>query len=608
MRRQWLYAPALFAAVAMVNIASSGVAHAGTQTCTWTGGGANSNWSTAANWSCDVGTVPADGAAMVFPLITPSTGQQINSVNDLSATNSYTGLSFSGGSICTAGQTWMYHLSGNALKLAGDISVAYSGNCYGDVSITNNLTLASNASVSVAAKAAGVDRVTLGDEAYGAEVHPLLDIGSYTLTMKGAQVLSNISGTGNILVENYVGASSYYTVLLDGDSSNFHGDITVQSGAQLSATTDRDSLGMNYGKTIVNNDADLYLISGTRTNGASPTTATLKENIDLLGSSTASGWNPKLAAGQCVWSYPSGYTLLSDCLDNGFLLTYTGTLTLSQNATVQPFAESFTIAGPIVGNFTLSTDPRSTVGTGAFIINSSSNGSATPNGTYTHAHYSTTLSDSQGSVNLYISNGHTVIVDGIRGDIILNNGGILKGSGTVGTIDITPASSGDTPGGHISPGSSLATLNSGNVTLDTNSSLDIELGGTTAGQYDQLNVTGTVNLAGAMLNTSLYNSYAPALNSTYTIINNDGSDAIAGTFAGLAQGASFTVDGYTFTISYSGGTGNDVVLTTTTVPAPPNTAGVLARPVNVVLAALVIATGIGIMVTRRVILKKTSRR
>ena len=47
----------------------------------------------------------------------------------------------------------------------------------------------------------------------------------------------------------------------------------------------------------------------------------------------------------------------------------------------------------------------------------------------------------------------------------------------------------------------------------------------------------------------------------YVIINNDGSDPVVGTFAGLAQGASFLIGGTPFQISYTGGSGNDVVLT-----------------------------------------------
>ena len=48
---------------------------------------------------------------------------------------------------------------------------------------------------------------------------------------------------------------------------------------------------------------------------------------------------------------------------------------------------------------------------------------------------------------------------------------------------------------------------------------------------------------------------------TFTIITNDGRDAIGGTFSGLPEGASLAINGLTFQISYVGGTGNDVVLT-----------------------------------------------
>ena len=46
-----------------------------------------------------------------------------------------------------------------------------------------------------------------------------------------------------------------------------------------------------------------------------------------------------------------------------------------------------------------------------------------------------------------------------------------------------------------------------------------------------------------------------------TIINNDGADPVAGTFSGLAQGATIVVNSTPLVISYTGGTGNDVVLT-----------------------------------------------
>jgi hypothetical protein len=47
----------------------------------------------------------------------------------------------------------------------------------------------------------------------------------------------------------------------------------------------------------------------------------------------------------------------------------------------------------------------------------------------------------------------------------------------------------------------------------------------------------------------------------YTIVANDLSDPVAGTFSGLAEGATINVGGNVFRISYAGGDGNDVTLT-----------------------------------------------
>ena len=52
----------------------------------------------------------------------------------------------------------------------------------------------------------------------------------------------------------------------------------------------------------------------------------------------------------------------------------------------------------------------------------------------------------------------------------------------------------------------------------------------------------------------------------FTILNNDLADAVTGTFNGLPEGSTLSANGFKFTISYVGGTGNDVVLTVTDVP------------------------------------------
>lgn len=156
----------------------------------------------------------------------------------------------------------------------------------------------------------------------------------------------------------------------------------------------------------------------------------------------------------------------------------------------------------------------------------------------------------------------TLLVNGVQpSSAAAVNGGTLGGVGTVGALSAT--------GGVVSPGQSPGILNSGSVSWTSAVTFAIEINGTTPGtQYDQLNVTGTVDLGNAHLTGTVGGAVFPG--QSVTIVNNDGVDAIVNTFFGLPQGSSVILSGQTYIVSYTGGTGNDVVLTATiTVPAMP---------------------------------------
>lgn len=168
--------------------------------------------------------------------------------------------------------------------------------------------------------------------------------------------------------------------------------------------------------------------------------------------------------------------------------------------------------------------------------------------------------------------GTTSVTDGklvVNGNIststtTVSGTGTLGGSGSVGSITVAS-------GGTLAPGNSPGILNTGNVDLQSGSNLNMEINGTVAGtDYDQLNVTGTVTLAG-LLNVSL--GYTPAVSDLLFILLNDGTDAVTGTFSGLADGSTFTLGGSEFKISYFADStgnsftgGNDVALMV--VPEP----------------------------------------
>ena len=78
----------------------------------------------------------------------------------------------------------------------------------------------------------------------------------------------------------------------------------------------------------------------------------------------------------------------------------------------------------------------------------------------------------------------------------------------------------------------------------------------------QLRVTGSVSLGGKISVTQLPGS-TPDSGFTCTIIANDGSDIVLGTFDGLPEGSLIDGGGMGYRISYAGGDGNDVTLTAT---------------------------------------------
>jgi uncharacterized repeat protein (TIGR01451 family) len=133
----------------------------------------------------------------------------------------------------------------------------------------------------------------------------------------------------------------------------------------------------------------------------------------------------------------------------------------------------------------------------------------------------------------------------------------LGGTGTVGAIT-SPAG-----GGSVDPATvaSAGTLNAaGNVVFTSQVVYGIELAGTAAGAFDQLNVTGTVDLGGAFLDGALISGFIPAAGDTFTIIQSTG--ARSGQFSNASP---ITFNGASFDITYNS---NSVVLTALAAAQP----------------------------------------
>ncbi len=167
-----------------------------------------------------------------------------------------------------------------------------------------------------------------------------------------------------------------------------------------------------------------------------------------------------------------------------------------------------------------------------------------------------------GTTNTYTGattvNGGTLLVNGsldAGSSVAVNNSGTLGGSGTVnGSVNVAS-------GGKVSPGNSPGVLNTGSVTFAAGSSFIAEINGTSAGTFDQLNVTGAVSLGNATL--TLSGTITSNIGQQIVLINNDDDgDMVTGTFNNLPEGSIVAVNGLAFQLSYAAGTGgNDVVLT-----------------------------------------------
>ena len=155
-----------------------------------------------------------------------------------------------------------------------------------------------------------------------------------------------------------------------------------------------------------------------------------------------------------------------------------------------------------------------------------------------------------------INAGTLIVTSTLTGPVSVATSATLRGTGSVGAI---AAQSGST----VSPGLSPGVLTSGALSLHNGSRFVVELHGSTAGAgYDQVRVTGGVELNDAQLTLIVTPALPPF--GQFTLIDNDGADPVAGTLAGLPEGATIVAgveNGREFTISYTGGDGNDVVLT-----------------------------------------------
>ena len=173
----------------------------------------------------------------------------------------------------------------------------------------------------------------------------------------------------------------------------------------------------------------------------------------------------------------------------------------------------------------------------------------------------------------------SAVVNVIDTLLLANNGSIALGANSIlnlatltgaGTIS-GPASSTINVSDLLSPGMSPGELSfSGTLSLGSNATMMIELGGLGLGQFDRVSGLSQLMIDGN-LSVSLYGGFTLANGMDFTIFDVQGSSPAftTGQFSGLGEGSLVgNFGGTNLYISYLGGNGNDVSLFASSVPEP----------------------------------------
>ena len=503
----------------------------------------------------------------VFVFAFATIAMQFASVQFASAATTATWNGTAGdGKFSTAGN-WQ----GGVVPVAGDILVlpGISGSTDQAVTLNNDLavsfggvTFQSVPSIATIMTNYQINSLSLADGAVWST--PANSNNYNSLPALKDDAATTITAGGNLAVVGFSSLPSQATITIGGN-------LTIGSVDGVDATYNLN-LGVNCTVTgnIIVNKGSSYLPSSGRhiiLNGGNITTLD-----DFADSITVNGIGSNVST--MTYGAVKTITISSDIILNENLQVWN-----SANATMK-FTGSITYNGHTI--------TKAVDAAGELIIGSQAIVSAEKS-----THYDT----DEPTLAEYVGDNETSTLDGVRGYVQVFSGGILNGTGSAQTIIINS-------GGVVAPGHSPGKLTvTQSFFLNAGSTYQAQLQNSTAGGYDQVQVSDPSRTTGndvvidpaAILDTSLYSGYAIKQGDKFIIINNlqPSSQLVTGTFTGLVEGAQFKVGNVTFSISYIGGDGNDVVLTalnTGSDPKAPNTG--VAR---IVTANPAVSAGLGLL-------------
>ena len=303
-------------------------------------------------------------------------------------------------------------------------------------------------------------------------------------------------------------------------------DVDLANGLLITGAAITLDTGVTL--TFSNGGADNVTVNGM-ISGSGGLTKVGTGTLTLGSANTATG-NVTVAAG-------------SLSLINGAALENTVAVTVNAGASLiidnNEIIGSLAGAGNAVlsGALTLGSNNSSTTLSGVI----SGTGSLTKLGTGT-----LTLSGNNTYSGLTVISGGGLNVTGTLENtsaMTVNSLGVVSGTGSVFAVGSTNSIN-FIAGSTLSPGVAgpgLLTIN-GNLTMASNSTLAVDINGTTSGaEHDAVAVNGIVTVTG--VNLVATHGYTSTLGDAYSILTNDGVDAINGNFSGLAEGGTQVANG-----------------------------------------------------------------
>ena len=525
-------------------------ASAATITCTWTGGGGTANWSTGGNWDCGSGTSngpPGPGDILIFPLVSTSSGPSVL-VDDMSGL-SVSELEFQGpGYVINPG-------TGITLTLApssvGGVSILDSGTTLGG---ENQISVPLDVSVAQEFQVTGSDNL---------------------------DITAPLAGSGSLAT--YASSLSGGVITLSGDNSVYSGAITAGAGflnvdyatalGTVPVTVDAPAtLIIQVASVTMTNTLNL---SGSLTSGAAGDV--------WSGPITLSGANPDVGgppdATFTLSGLVSGSVTQQLYLTGGTSVTSTGAQLPCSTSTVLDLADPadhFT-GGSFVNCGTVEIHGPGALGSGSVQITQGTTLALVNGGTgypVTNPVLLGTFIPGQtaGAVIEDLSGG-----DSWSGSVSVCPGppdsGIQAATGTFqlsGRVTLSASPSACSSGSSTTAAPSSASITGA---VELGGPVEFSLGGTSTGDWSQL-VLGSgasLSLNGASLGVQFTGGFVSTTGDSFDLVSS--GTAVTGTFAGLAQGATFPVGSREFEINYAAAPGTDVAIADVGPAAPIVTTG-----------------------------------